>query len=182
MTVTLDKPTSATASPQTAAMSPPPKLLREQVSLQTRPDLAASQEDFQSVISRARTDDTDIKHKTRQAAEDFVAVAFIQPILKQLRETNHAAPPFAPSEGEKAFRGIADAHLSRQLVRKARWPLVDRLARTLLDKAEGRVAPHPAPRYGPHLDKVRPQLEPVKNPDAPYPDATTSKPELDTQA
>jgi Rod binding domain-containing protein len=66
--------------------------------------------------------------KAREAAEEFVSVTFVQPLLKQLRESNHAAAPFAPTQGEKQFRSLADAEIARRIVKASRWGLVDRIA------------------------------------------------------
>lgn len=68
----------------------------------------------------------------RKAAEEFVAIAFVQPILKEVRESNQAAPPFGPTEAEKAFGPLLDAEIARQVVAKERYGLVDRVARQLL--------------------------------------------------
>ena len=76
------------------------------------------------------------KDNARSAAEQFVAVTLVQPILAQLRESNAAAAPFAPGEGEKQFRALHDATLAQEIVRAAHWPLVDRLARNLLRTGE----------------------------------------------
>ncbi len=75
--------------------------------------------------------------RARATAEDFVAVALVQPILKQLRESNQAAAPFAPGEVEKQFRGLADAQVARQVVKASSFPLVDRLAGDLLRRPAG---------------------------------------------
>lgn len=72
------------------------------------------------------------EQRARRAAEDFVATALIQPLLKNLRSTSTAAPPFAPGPAEKQFRGLMDAQLARQIAQASRFPLVDRLARDLL--------------------------------------------------
>jgi len=69
--------------------------------------------------------------EAREAAEDFVALAFIEPILELVRESSQAAPPFAPTSGEKQFRAMLDADLAREITRAARFPLVERLARQL---------------------------------------------------
>jgi Rod binding domain-containing protein len=78
------------------------------------------------------------EQKARDAAEQFVALTFVQPALKSLRETNQAAPPFAPSEGEKQFRALLDAEFARKIVHKAHFGLVDRLAHDLLNPSPGR--------------------------------------------
>lgn len=70
----------------------------------------------------------DGQDKAREAAEEFVSVTFVQPLLKQLRESNHAAAPFAPTQGEKQFRSLADAEIARRIVKASKWGLVDRIA------------------------------------------------------
>ncbi|MEL7473560.1 MAG: hypothetical protein AAGK04_09605 [Planctomycetota bacterium] len=80
--------------------------------------------------------------KSRDAAERFVSATFIQPLLKQFRESNQAAPPFAPSEAEKSFGGILDAMLADQIVQAQGLPIVERLARDLL--RDSASAPQPA--------------------------------------
>jgi len=72
-------------------------------------------------------------------------VAFIEPLLKKLRETSNAAPPFAPGPAEKQFRGIADAQVARQIAQSWRFGLVDSLARRLLNQTEPPVEKLPAP-------------------------------------
>lgn len=67
----------------------------------------------------------------REAAEQFVAIALVQPVFKQLRESNQAAEPFKPNGAEKAFRGMLDEELAKRMVERSRWPLVDRIARQL---------------------------------------------------
>lgn len=78
--------------------------------------------------------------QARRAAESFVAMTFVQPLLTQLRETNNAAPPFAPTPGEKQFQGLADAELAQRIVSRANWPLVDRIAGDLLKHAQRSAA------------------------------------------
>lgn len=98
--------------------------------------LLQSQLDFSSVLARAagKSKDKLDEKQAHEAAADFVAAAFIEPLLKTLRESNQAAPPFAPGTGEKQFRGLMDAQLARHISRGAHFPLVDRVARDLLGK------------------------------------------------
>lgn len=105
----------------------------------------ASQETFSSVLSQHVAEGVGSKplsslnpaqrlERSRQAAEDFVAVAFVQPILKNLRSGGVAGelpPPFGPGPGEKQFRTIADAQLAKGLTHASRWPLVENLAKRL---------------------------------------------------
>jgi Rod binding domain-containing protein len=78
--------------------------------------------------------------KTREAAENFVAIALVQPVFKQLRSTNHAAAPFAPTKAEQQFQSMIDSQLAQKMVRSSNWPLVDRLAQDMLKKAMGTAA------------------------------------------
>lgn len=79
------------------------------------------------------------QERAQRTAEQLVSITFIQPILKQLRETSRASPPFAPTQAERQFGALADAEVAHQIVRAARLPLVDRVARDLLDRFEAAV-------------------------------------------
>jgi hypothetical protein len=70
--------------------------------------------------------------KAREAAEKLISTTLVEPILKQLRETNNAAPPFGPTPAEKQFGSLLDHRLSQDIVRSANFPIVDRVARDLL--------------------------------------------------
>jgi Rod binding domain-containing protein len=76
------------------------------------------------------------RDKARTAAEQLVALAFVQPMLKQMRETSHAAPPFAPTPAERQFGALMDADLAQGIVRAWRFPLVDALAHDLLTRMD----------------------------------------------
>lgn len=98
------------------------------------------QSDFSSILSRQTGKKGTPAQQARQAAEDFVSVAFVQPILKQLRSTNSAAPPFAPGPGEKQFMSLADAQTARQLVRASNWSVVKHIEQQIL-RTTDRVQP-----------------------------------------
>src|SRR5690606_33176977 len=72
------------------------------------------------------------KTEAREAAEMLVSTTFVEPIFKQMRESDRTAAPFAPSEGEKQFRALLDTRLAQEMVKSARWGLVDRVAQDLL--------------------------------------------------
>lgn len=67
----------------------------------------------------------------RRAAEGLVSTSFIEPILKQTRESNNAPPPFGPSNVEKQFGALLDSRLADDIVHAANFPLVDRIAEEL---------------------------------------------------
>lgn len=104
-----------------------------------RSGLAREQAEFSRIMSMAsagntRTSQTDTDEadaKARDAAEQLVAVVLIEPIFKQMRESNQAPPPFGPTNGEKQFRSMIDAKLAHEIASAAQFPLVDRLARDL---------------------------------------------------
>jgi Rod binding domain-containing protein len=73
--------------------------------------------------------------RAREAAELLVSSTLVEPILKQARENNNAAPPFGPTQAEKQFGGILDHRLAHEMVSGSNFPLVDRLARDLLNRA-----------------------------------------------
>lgn len=103
----------------------------------TASPLEARQEEFADVLVRKHERAGGGKlsgSEARDAAADFVAAAFIEPLLKQLRSTTTSAPPFAPGPGEQQFRGLMDAQLSRRIAHAAHFPLVDRVAQDLLRK------------------------------------------------
>tara|TARA_R110000782_G_scaffold13976_14_gene40993 strand:+ start:1470 stop:1862 length:393 start_codon:yes stop_codon:yes gene_type:complete len=72
------------------------------------------------------------EEKAREAAEMLVSTTLIVPVLKQLRESNNAAEPFAPTQGEKQFGALLDHRLAYDIVKASNFPMVDRLARDLL--------------------------------------------------
>lgn len=92
----------------------------------TPPARAEARPQERAAIQAARAEET------RRTAEQFVAKAFVEPVLASLREHSQAAPPFAPTQAEKQFRALADARLAQDVVRHARLPIVERLARDLL--------------------------------------------------
>ncbi|MBY0261562.1 MAG: hypothetical protein K2Q20_04425 [Phycisphaerales bacterium] len=95
---------------------------------------------FASILGRASADTTKSPdEQARDAARQFVAVTLVQPLLKQLRESNTAAAPFAPSSGEKQFQSVIDADLALKITGAAHFPLVDRLAGDLAKRAAERA-------------------------------------------
>jgi len=92
---------------------------------------AGARDDFDSALRRQLGGDQRAPQSSRQAAEEFVAMALVQPILAQLRETNEAAEPFAPSDVEKRFGPMLDAEIAHRMVRSAGWGLVDAVERRL---------------------------------------------------
>lgn len=79
----------------------------------------------------ARAEGAASEEQAREAAEQLVSLVLVEPILAAVRESSQAAPPFAPTSGEKQFRAMLDAELAQEITRAARFPLVERLARDL---------------------------------------------------
>mgnify|MGYP003630149151 CR=1 FL=1 len=70
--------------------------------------------------------------EARVAAEGLVSSTFIEPILKQIRESNTAPPPFGPSSAEKQFASLLDTNIADEIVHAANFPLVERIANQLM--------------------------------------------------
>lgn len=83
----------------------------------------------------------------REAAEDLVSIALVQPVLKQIRDGNHLPPPFGPGPAEKQFGTLVDAQWSRSMVKSKNFPLVGAVER-YISRANGAVAPIPATASG----------------------------------
>lgn len=132
--------------------------------------MAGSQRRFASIISRdSNTANMSASDRARQSAEQFVSIAFVEPTLKALRETNQAAAPFKPSRAEQQFRSMADAQLAQEIVTASSFGLVDTLAQQMLSKAQGA---HTAPGV-PDAERMLKQL------DTPLPNASTIPPQGD---
>ena len=97
--------------------------------------LARSSE-FASVLGRIDAESMTAQERADQGARDLVSVALVQPALKSFRQSNGAAGPFAPNQAERTFRGMMDASFAQRLVQGGRWPLVDRVARSLLRQGQ----------------------------------------------
>ena len=95
------------------------------------PNLRREQGAFNDALGRAAAAQNPAA-AARKAAEEFVATVFVNPILQQLRETNDAAEPFAPTQGEKMFRSMLDQRIASDIVSRGDWPLVQRLTNDLL--------------------------------------------------
>lgn len=93
--------------------------------------ITSDQRSFAEILSIAERGPLSAASSPREIAETFVAVALVQPILAEARKSSWAAEPFAPSDSEKQFGALMDAHIARDLTRAARFPLVDRLAHDL---------------------------------------------------
>ncbi len=93
----------------------------------------------------------DAAENAKKVAEEFVAKVFLEPMLKQVRESNQTPPPFGPGPGEKQFASMMDAQRALDLVRSASWPIVDRLAADMTrnQTASERAVPEPEPRSVP---------------------------------
>jgi len=88
-----------------------------------------SRDEFRSILARAGAgQDADRAH---ESARDLVAITFIQPVLRQIRESSGAAAPFAPTQAEKQFGALLDAKLAAQIVESGRFSIVDRIAADL---------------------------------------------------
>lgn len=96
--------------------------------------LADRQGEFSAVLARAGSEEAPVEARAREAAEQLVSIALVQPLLAQLRSTNHAAPPFAPSQGEQQFQTMVDAQVAQRITKASGFGLVDRLAEVMINR------------------------------------------------
>ena len=88
---------------------------------------------FAELVERARRGAG--TNEIRTAAEQLVSATFILPVLTQVRESSMAAPPFAPTPGEKQFGSMLDQKIADEIVRSSRLPIVERLTRDFAARA-----------------------------------------------
>lgn len=98
---------------------------------------------FASVLARqgGEVDAAAQEAAVRKGAEELVSAVLVQPILKQLHETNHAAAPFAPTSAEKQFQSMMDGKLALDFTHRSRFPLVDSVTRAVLARSNGAAKP-----------------------------------------
>jgi len=90
----------------------------------------------ESAGAAAGSRDAERAARARATAEEFVATALVQPVLKELRESSTAWGPFAPGSHEKSFGFLLDAHIAGRIVQAKGFELVDIVARNLLKHGE----------------------------------------------
>ena len=83
-------------------------------------------------LTRAPDQPETSAQKARKAAEGLVSTTFIEPILKQMRESNNTPPPFGPGKAEKQFATLLDTQLADKIVHAANFPLVERITNDIL--------------------------------------------------
>lgn len=100
--------------------------------------LDAGQTDFAGVLGRAQSR-ADAGHTSKEdaaksAARELVAIAFVQPVLKQAREARAGEGPFGVTQAERQFGGMLDSMTAGNIVKSSNWGLVDRLAHDMLKR------------------------------------------------
>ncbi len=70
--------------------------------------------------------------QARTAAEQLVSIALVQPMLKRVRESNNAAPPFGANKGSKTFGTMLDAAYAAEMTSSTRWGLIDSVAQRMM--------------------------------------------------
>lgn len=109
--------------------------------------LGSRQVSFQEILGRNSGEGASgisAEERARGVAEQLVATALVQPILKQWRAGDRTAPPFAPTAGEQQMRALQDAEVARSIVHASRFPIVERLAQRMLER-EGKAADQAVP-------------------------------------
>lgn len=85
-----------------------------------------------------------LRADARGHAETLVAQSLVAPLLAELRATNRAAEPFGVSDAEKRLGPVFDERIATQIVRRARFDIVDQVEASLL-KSSGIAPTAPSP-------------------------------------
>lgn len=99
-------------------------------SLESRTDIFTGAELNPSVAQGKSVEAAELR--ATEAAQKLVSSTLVEPILKQLRETNNAAAPFGPTPAEKQFGPILDGQLAEKIVSAADFPMVERIKQDLM--------------------------------------------------
>lgn len=154
--MTSSLPTLTATSPQTLVDS----------RRQSRSPSEEANSSFAKLLARRANASDPAAHEAevRKGVEELVSAVLVQPILKQLHESNHAAAPFAPTSAEKQFQSMMDGKLALDFTRRAKFPLVESVTQYVLHP------PHKGPVQAP-TSAALPQSE--APPSATPPTATT---------
>lgn len=82
-------------------------------------------------------DDTDEKRaQVREAAQQFVASAFLKPMFAQVRNSPFKSDLMHGGQGEQMFGEQLDTHLADRMVQRMNFPLVDAVERYMLGSGQ----------------------------------------------
>lgn len=128
----------------------------------------ADQEAFASILGRKGTRPAQAEQtpeaKAREAAEQLVAITFVQPVLSQARAARSSDGPFGQTQAERQFGGMIDGMTAERMVHAARWPLVDRLARDMLKHVNTKAQDKPAATDPQTALRIDPAKGPTEDP------------------
>lgn len=88
---------------------------------------------FATLLDVARGPDAEAQ--VREAATQFVASAFILPVLEQMHESPFAAEPFAPNAAQRRFAPLFDQQIADRVTGAAQFPLVDGIVEQVMNAA-----------------------------------------------
>lgn len=85
----------------------------------------AADVDFKRTLEHAVSGSDARRNDARNAAEQLVATAFIQPMLATLRDATFGSEMFEPGLAEQRFGPMFDQHMADRITNAANLPLVD---------------------------------------------------------
>lgn len=80
------------------------------------------------------------------AARRLVSDAFLEPLLREARESAQSGGMFAPGAGEKRFGHLVDRAMADRVVDAHRFDVVEAVERSLLQRVAGGTPPEPITR------------------------------------
>ena len=75
----------------------------------------------------------EVEAEAREAATQFVASAFIMPVLAMRHENTFAAEPFAPNSAQQRFAPMLDWQLADRIASASEFPLVDAIVKRIME-------------------------------------------------
>ena len=121
-----------------------------------RPDAAAPEGDDQASFLRAMVrrlggDGDAPEAGTHEglvgvAARRLVSDAFLEPLLREARESSQPGGIFAPGAGEKRFGHLVDRAMADRIVDAHRFDVVEAVERSLLQRVTGEKSSEPITR------------------------------------
>lgn len=123
-----------------ASLQPDSSTLIDQIS-----SASSSASSFDAVLNNASaaaaSHGRDRDQQLRHASEQLVSDAFIQPLLKQMRNSPFKVKMFHGGQAEQAFGQKLDTILSDRIVHSTNFPIVDAVYRSLSKHGVSASAP-----------------------------------------
>lgn len=87
---------------------------------------------FGDAMAHASSSTSDIEAKVREAATQFVASAFIMPVLAARHESPFATEPFKENSAQQRFAPMLDWQFADRIASASKFPLVEAIVKRMM--------------------------------------------------